>query len=176
MSISTRRSVSAVAALAAVLVSACAAPTPQSASNASYKASATDNPSVTRVGGNNVVDLDTWTSHKNLGTPADIYATRDAYFANNPGSNTFSITKRGIMSFNFHRDGSAEMYYMGSRKPITVPVTVGAVRGNTVCFQKTGKFHGGCVSLFKAPSGGYMADTVFGNGQMRTFKAYGLTG
>ena len=176
MFISTRRSVSAVAALAAVIVSACAAPTPQATSNASYKASATDNPSVTRVGGNNVVDLDTWTSHKNLGTPADIYATRDAYFASNPGSKSFSITKRGIMSFNFHRDGSAEMYYMGSRKPITVPVTVGAVRGNTVCFQKTGKFHSGCVSLFKAPSGDYTADTVFGNGQMRTFKAYGLTG
>lgn len=174
MFILTRGRVSVVAALTAALVSACAAPNPQAASNASYETKATDNPSVTRVGGNNVIDLNTWTSHKNLGIPTDIYATRDAYFASNPGSNTFSITKRGIMSFNFHRDGTAEMYYMGSRKPITVPVTVGAVRGNTVCFQKTGKFHGGCVSLFKTPAGGYMADSVFGNGQMRTFKAYGL--
>ena len=176
MFILTRGRVSVVVALAAVLVSACAAPTHQAESNASYKESTTDNPSVTRVGGSIVVDLDTWTSHKNLGTPADIYATRDAYFGSNPASNTFSITKRGIMSFNFHRDGTAEMYYMGSRKPITVPVTIGAVRGNTVCFQKTGKFHGGCVSLFKTSSGGYMADSVFGNGQMRTFKAYGLNG
>lgn len=175
---STRRTLTAAAVLAAVLVSGCAAPTAQGASSSpsTAAASATDNPSVTRVGGSDVVDLNTWTSHKNLGTPVGVYATRDAYFASNPGSNTFSITKRGIMSFNFHRNGSAEMYYMGSRKPVTVPVTVGAVRGNTVCFQKTGKFHGGCVSLFKAPSGGYMADAIFGNGQSRTFKAYGLNG
>ena len=100
---------------------------------------------------------------------------RDAYFASNPGSNTFSLTKRGIMSFNFNRDGSAAMYYMGSRKPITVPVQIGATKGNTLCFKKVGKFHGSCLSLFKTP-GGYMVDSVFGNGQMRTFKAYGLNG
>ena len=173
---STRRTLTAAAVLAAVLVSGCAAPSTQTVSSTPSVKTATDNPSVVRSGGTSTVDLNTWSSHKNLGTPVGVYATRDAYFASNPGSNTFSITKRGIMSFNVHRDGSADMYYMGSLKPITVPVTVGAVRDNTVCFQKTGKFHGGCVSLFKAPSGGYMADAIFGNGQMRTFKAYGLNG
>jgi len=172
---STRRTLTAAVVLAAVLVSGCAAPTTQTASGTSSKATATDNPSVVRSGGTSQVDLSTWTSYKDLGTPVGVYATRDAYFASNPGANTFSITKRGIMSFNFHRDGSAEMYYMGSRKPVTVPVQVGAVRGNTVCFVKTGKFHGSCLSLFKTP-GGYMADTIFGNGQARTFKAYGLSG
>lgn len=176
MFISTRRRVSAVAALAAVLVSACAAPTPQSASPASHKTSTTDNPSVTRVGGRSVVDLDTWTSHKNLGTPADIYATRDAYFASNPGANTFKITKQGIMSFQFHRNGDTSIHYTSVRKPYTTPLEVAAVKGNTVCFKPRPTFYGGCVSLFKAPSGGYMADAVFGNGQMRTFKAYGLKG
>jgi len=172
---STRRTLTAVAVLAAVLVSGCAAPTSQSASGPSSTATATDNPSVTRVGGNNVIDMNTWTSHKNLGTPVGVLETRDAYFASNPGSNTFSLTKRGIMSFNFNRDGSAAMYYMGSRKPITVPVQIGATKGNTLCFKKVGKFHGSCLSLFKTP-GGYMVDSVFGNGQMRTFKAYGLNG
>jgi hypothetical protein len=172
---STRRALTAATVIAAVLVSGCTAPATQAVPSTN-NATPTDNPAVVRSGGTSTVDLDAWTSHKKLGTPVSVYATRDAYFASNPGANTFSITKRGIMSFNFHRDGSADMYYTGSLKPITVPVTVGAVRGNTVCFQKTGKFHGGCVSLFKAPSGGYMADSIFGNGQTRTFKAYGLTG
>ncbi len=162
----TRRGLSAVALVAAVFIAGCS---PANSQGASETRSHSSN------GGVKTTNLDNWTSTKNLGTPVDVLATRDAYFQSNPGSNTFSITKRGIMSFNFHRNGANEIYYMGSRKPISVPVTVKSASGNTVCYQKTGKFHGGCVALFKAPSGGYMADTVFGNGQTRTFKADGLS-